>query len=78
MGNKVAQLSAGKRLDVVQKVFKELPTTLKSRGGYTRIIRLGRRPGDAAPMAYLELAGTGPKPVKQKAKSDKKTDTPDT
>jgi large subunit ribosomal protein L17 len=32
-----------------------VPRYQKGRGGYTRIIRTGRRRGDAAPMALLEL-----------------------
>ena len=41
---------------VVAKLFDELSTQYAERqGGYTRIIRTGIRPGDAAPMAVLEL-----------------------
>jgi large subunit ribosomal protein L17 len=55
MGNK-SILTAGKRVDAVEKVFTEFKKRYAARaGGYTRIIRLAPRPGDAAPMAYLEL-----------------------
>src|SRR3954467_6517938 len=40
----------------VVKLFDELaPRYLSRRGGYTRIMKLGQRPGDAAPMSLLEL-----------------------
>src|SRR5882757_4132164 len=40
----------------VQKLFNELgPRYTKRPGGYLRILRCGFRPGDSAPMAYVEL-----------------------
>ena len=41
---------------VVGKVFQDLAERYKERpGGYTRILKVGYRKGDAAPMALLEL-----------------------
>jgi large subunit ribosomal protein L17 len=41
---------------VAEKVFTELaPRYTERPGGYTRIIKLGRRLGDGAPMVQLEL-----------------------
>ena len=41
---------------VVRKVFDELGSRYESRdGGYTRIVKLGPRKGDASAMAIVEL-----------------------
>ena len=42
--------------DVVTKLFNELGPRYKERpGGYLRILKMGYRTGDKAPMAYVEL-----------------------
>ena len=46
--------------EVTSKVFDELAERYKDRpGGYTRVIKLGQRPGDAAPMSIIELVDRG-------------------
>jgi len=41
---------------VVAKLFNELGPRYSTRpGGYVRILKCGFRPGDSAPMAYVEL-----------------------
>lgn len=53
--------------DVVSKLFGELGPRYKERpGGYVRILKMGFRPGDNAPMALVELVDR-PEPVEEEA-----------
>lgn len=43
-------------VDVVRKLFDEIaPKYAERPGGYTRVLKLGHRPGDGADMAIIEL-----------------------
>ena len=49
--------------EIVTKLFNEIGPRYKARpGGYTRILKMGFRVGDNAPMAFVELVDR-PEPV---------------
>ena len=46
--------------DAVKKLFDDIaPRSAERNGGYTRIVKLGQRKSDAAPIAYLEWVDAG-------------------
>jgi large subunit ribosomal protein L17 len=50
---------------LVVKLFEDIGPRFKDRaGGYTRILKMGPRPGDSAPMALMQLVeGAAPAPA---------------
>jgi large subunit ribosomal protein L17 len=57
--------------EVVGKLFSDLSARFRDRaGGYTRIVKMGYRTGDNAPLSVIELIGLVPK---EKPKTKKKT-----
>jgi large subunit ribosomal protein L17 len=49
-----------RRRSVVRKLFDEIaPRNAARQGGYTRVVKLGPRRGDAAPLSLVELVERG-------------------
>ena len=58
---------------VVKKLFDSVAARYAERhGGYTRIIKVGRRPGDNAPLVLLELVDRPETPKDERKGKDKK------
>ena len=69
-------LSVVRKRDLVRKLFDTLSPRYQSRtGGYVRIVKLGYRPGDGAPVSIVELIGEGTEAAK-KAKGKKRREKP--
>ena len=52
-----------RKAEVVRKLFDTLSPRYKERnGGYIRIVKMGYRPGDGAPVSIVELISEGKEP----------------
>ena len=64
--------------DVVTKLFDQLaPRFMDRPGGYTRILRLGHRRGDAAEIAQIELLGSEFDPKRAEAEKAEQEGAPE-
>jgi len=65
-----------KHKDIVKKLFTEIaPAAADRKGGYTRIVKLGARLSDSAPMAYLEWVDYAPE-IKKEEVADEAAEKP--
>ena len=65
-------LAVLRQKDAVKKLFTDIaPRSTERNGGYTRIIRLGQRKSDSAPIAFIEWVDAA-QVVEEKAPKEKK------
>jgi large subunit ribosomal protein L17 len=70
-------LAVIKKREVVQKVFDTLAVRYRERpGGYSRVIKVGRRIGDGAPISIIELIPDESSKKKTTKKRAKKSQEP--
>ena len=63
--------------EVVGRLFDTIAARFADRhGGYTRIIKAGQRPGDGAPLVFLELVDRVETPTDKDKKGEKKERAP--
>ncbi len=65
-------------VEVLQKLFGAIAERFKARaGGYTRVVRVGRRTGDNAEVAMIELVDRAPAAEPEKKAEEKKAKAPE-